>query len=94
MSVHRNEENGCNPHQVLIWLAENEIAVAKLYRTYARRFPKLNQFWSDMAAEEANHAKLIKNITENFAGEVDIRNDIFDAKIFAISADFIALKNL
>ena len=49
-------------HGVIEKLALNEELIAKLYRSYAAKFPVLNEYWSSLAAEEINHAAWIRNL--------------------------------
>jgi hypothetical protein len=45
-------------------MAENEERVSALYRIYAEKFFSAGEVWSDLAAEEIQHAKDIHSIIE------------------------------
>jgi rubrerythrin len=55
-------------------LALHEEAVAKLYNTYASRYPHLNEFWATLAWEEQDHANKIRRLGE----EIKKRRAAFD----------------
>jgi len=43
-------------------LAENEMLIGRLYRTFAEGFPDDRDFWETMADEETQHADMIRSL--------------------------------
>jgi len=56
-----------DPHKLVELMADNEEALARLYRTYAQRFPELADLWSALAEDELTHAEWLRT----FAGSID-----------------------
>jgi hypothetical protein len=50
-------------------LACNEESIARLYETYADKFPTLGSFWNSLASEEIKHAFWLKSLEE--AAKID-----------------------
>ena len=55
--------NNDNKLQVLQMMANLELLVGELYKTYAEMFPDYAYFWSDLAKEEEHHATLISSLS-------------------------------
>jgi hypothetical protein len=49
---------------VIELLAIHERKVSQLYKAYAKEFPDYQDFWSTLAAEEIEHAKLVCKLKE------------------------------
>lgn len=45
-------------------LVEHEETIGRLYETYAVRFPESRTLWSQLASEEKDHAKMIRDLIE------------------------------
>jgi len=77
---------------ILKMLSKNEETLAKLYQTYAQRFPRYGDFWLELAKEEMQHASIIENIPTKSGQLVGIREDRFDTEVLKISLDYIEEK--
>ena len=61
-------------------LAEHEVAVGRLYRTYAGKFPQCRDFWASLADEEDQHAKWLQRLLVRVEeGLGCVRPDRFDS---------------
>jgi hypothetical protein len=49
-------------HEILQCLVRWEKSIGALYAQYARAFPSMSKFWSNLAVEEAGHARLLQAI--------------------------------
>ena len=78
--------------QILKLLAENEEAVGRLYRAYAQKFPRYQDFWSGLAQEEIQHSRWIKKLSNMSDYSVEIKEDKYDTKVFQISSEYIEEK--
>jgi hypothetical protein len=47
-------------------IRRHEINLAKMYKQFARSHPDHGQFWSQLAREEAIHAKWIESLGRHF----------------------------
>ena len=74
---------------ILLLMAENEEAVANLYRTYAEKFPRHRDFWSELANEETHHLQLIQNLAARSNPSVEINEDRFDMNVFQVSLEYL-----
>jgi rubrerythrin len=43
-------------------LIEHEIAIRTLYRKYAKKFPELQKFWTQLSNEEQEHAQMLQSL--------------------------------
>ena len=60
-------------------LAEHELVIGRLYRTYANRFPEHEEFWSRLADEEDQHANWLRRLLVRVQeGLGCVRPDKFD----------------
>ena len=82
-------DTGGKKYRILQLLAENEEAIARLYRAYAEKFPRYQDFWSDLAQEEIQHSHWIQKLSSMIDYSVEIKEDKFDMKVFQISSDYL-----
>ena len=75
--------------KILELLGENEVAIARLYRAYAERFPRKKDFWNTLAKEEVQHCRWIQEFAAGAHGPVEINEDRFDLAVFQISFDYL-----
>jgi rubrerythrin len=59
-------------------LAKNEEEISELYRLYARVLPQYKDLWLELAADETEHARWIRD----FAGGVDKKALVLNKKLF------------
>ena len=85
-------DSGEKKYQILQLLAENEEAIARLYRAYAEKFPRHRDFWSDLAQEEIQHSRWIQKFSSMSDYSVEIKEDKFDLKVFQISSEYLEEK--
>ena len=85
-------ENTSKKQKILDLLAENEEAVARLYRAYAEKFPKQKDFWNALFKEEIQHARWIKKLSTGTHPPAQIKEDRFDEAVFKISFDYLKEK--
>lgn len=77
---------------ILEMLAENEEAVAALYRAYAEKFPQHHDFWTQLADEEIYHSRLVQKMWKAGSDTVSIREDRFDISLLQISLAYLEEK--
>jgi len=71
-------------------LAENEMLISRIYRTYAERFPDDREFWGTMAYEETQHADLVRSLgLEVKGGTVEFNSDGFDKTSLDMFHDYL-----
>jgi rubrerythrin len=71
-------------------LAENEMLISRLYRTFAERFPDDREFWETMAAEETQHADMIRSLAQEVKeGAVAFNSDGFDNTAVGMFHDYL-----
>jgi len=71
-------------------LAENEILISRLYRTFAEGFPDDRDFWETMAHEETQHADMIRSLgLEVKEGTVEFNSDGFDKTSVDMFHDYL-----
>jgi rubrerythrin len=76
--------------EVIEALAENEMLISRIYRTYAERFPDDRDFWGTMAYEETQHADLIRSLgLEVKEGTVEFNSDGFDKTSLDMFHDYL-----
>jgi len=51
-------------HDILKRLMDNEMAIAGIYQIYAQRYQKNQEFWTNIANEEIQHARLIEKLSK------------------------------
>lgn len=56
-------------NQVLDKLAQHEESIGELYKTYAKIFPALNEFWSRLSKEENQHVIWIRTLYGQTGGD-------------------------
>ncbi len=62
------------PDQVTEKLLSFELILAKLYDTFAERFPEQQQFWLDIARQEKGHAKVLRKFDRFISERPDMAN--------------------
>jgi hypothetical protein len=83
-----------NQNEVIDLLANHELAISKLYRTYARTFPSYEDFWSNLAAEETDHAKCILKIkAKALDGTISLTPDRFSTAAINRSLRYLEQAN-
>jgi len=50
------------PLEAIELLAENEMVISRIYSVFSERFPDYHDFWEAMAAEEIQHAEMIRSV--------------------------------
>ena len=71
-------------------MARHEEAVAQLYRIYAELFPKMAEFWLQLAGEEIGHAEVLRAIGARVrSGELEFAAERFDLETIRISTVFL-----
>ena len=73
-------------------LAENEQALSHLYASYAKMFPRKQKFWLDLAHEEAEHSRMIREVGTGNLPIGDAESNSFDLEILQISLNYIGEK--
>jgi rubrerythrin len=82
-------ETASKKQTILELLAENEVAVARLYRAYAEKFPRRKDFWNTLVREEIQHSRWIQKLSTGTHAPVQIKEDRFDVAVFQISFDYL-----
>lgn len=75
--------------RILNLLAENEEAVARLYKAYAEKFPRHEKFWITLAKEEIKHSQWIQKLSTRTHSPIQINENRFDEAVFRISLDYL-----
>ena len=68
-------------HQTAIieLLVHNEETVSRLYKAYAKKFPELSHFWSQLSREEEEHADNLKRLFSKVReGSLSFKQDRFN----------------
>ncbi|MFO8010608.1 MAG: ferritin family protein [Dehalococcoidia bacterium] len=77
--------------EVIELLAQHEEAISKLYRTYSRKLPQLDAFWSALAQEETSHAAWMRKLGLKVGQEgLFVNKGRFKAIPVRASIDFIS----
>lgn len=65
-------------------LIDNEEGLAKLYQSYAAKFPVFADFWLQLAEEEVKHARWVRELqTDIKYGTITCNENRFDADLFS-----------
>ena len=51
-----------NPQAIIALMADNEELISQLYTSYAERFPEHASFWLELAADEREHARWLRQL--------------------------------
>ncbi len=87
----RKAELMSGPYTELI--AQHELAIADIYRLFARMFPSAGTFWNELVKDELEHKALVGSIEEHVKrGEWAFKRPDFRTSSIVESMDFIALK--
>jgi len=71
-------------------LIEHEEAIGRLYTAYAEKFPACKSFWSTLAFEEKDHAKLLRKLLEQRkSGKALYDSTKYDSDSIKASLDYI-----
>jgi rubrerythrin len=71
-------------------LAENEMLVSRLYRVFSEWFPDHRDFWGEMAEEEAQHANMIRSLSQDVReGAVRFKEDALDTTSAQMFHDYL-----
>ena len=77
-------------NEIIYLLVNNELAISKLYKTYARNFPSYGDFWSTLADEEIDHAKCLSKLEAKVLdGTISFDPDRFSAAAINRSLRYI-----
>jgi hypothetical protein len=79
-------------NDILKSLMDNEKAVAEIYRTYAKRDHKNEKFWTTLAKEEIQHARLIEKLSKREDLSISKMKDRFTPEVFEISFRYLEEK--
>jgi hypothetical protein len=79
-------------YDILKKLIENEIIIAELYLIYARQDQKNQKFWTDLANEEYQHARMIEELSKRKDLSISMMKDRFTPEVFNISFLFLEEK--
>jgi rubrerythrin len=72
-------------------LIEHEETIAKLYDAYANRFPSHATFWSTLAFEEKDHAKMLRKLMEERQNNNAVYDSTkYDSESIKTSLEYIA----
>jgi rubrerythrin len=78
------------PLEVIQLLAENEMVISRIYRVFSERFPEYRDFWETMAAEEIQHADMIRSVVpEVKEGTVRFKAQHFDETSAGMFSDYL-----
>jgi rubrerythrin len=81
-----------NNESVLQLMAENEEAVARLYHSYAEKFPQYRTFWTELANEEHKHSRLLQKLPQKSNLSVEVDESRYDVKAFQVSMEYLERK--
>ncbi len=73
---------------IWILLEIHEERLSMLYNAYAKKFPEHEAFWSSLAAEEVEHARLVRQLSEE-KGAVDYNTDKLNASAIETSIGYL-----
>ena len=60
-------------NEIIEGIRQHELSLAKMYQQFAKSHPDHNQFWSQLAREEAMHAKWIGSLGRYYQkGQLDV----------------------
>lgn len=77
-------------HKTIIELfEENELAVSKLYGLYSRNFPKHQDFWAKLSAEEIEHTKGLASVGKGQDDRIYFEPNKFARGVIKYVNDFI-----
>ena len=78
------------PLEVIQLLAENEMVISRIYGVFSERFPEYHDFWETMAAEEIQHADMIRSVVpEVKEGTVRFKAQHFDETSAGMFRDYL-----
>ncbi|MBN2120822.1 MAG: hypothetical protein JW734_07195 [Candidatus Omnitrophica bacterium] len=76
--------------EIIELLASHEEIIAKLYKTYAEKFPANKQFWTVLHLEELDHASWIRRLFPRIEeGVLSFNENRFKAKIIKESFEHV-----
>ena len=79
-------------HNILKKLVDNEMAVAEIYRIYAQRYQKKQKFWTNLANEEIQHARLIEKLLKKKDLCISKIEGRFTPEVFNVSFRYLEEK--
>ena len=79
-------------NDIINMLKENEIAIAELYGTYGRKYPKKQKFWKRLANEEIQHARLIEKLSKRKDVKIADAANRFSPGVFKMSFQYLEEK--
>ena len=81
------------PLEAIELLAENEMVISRIYRVFSERFPEYHEFWETMAAEEIQHADMIRSVVpEVKEGTVRFKAQRFDETSVGMFRDYLKFR--
>jgi len=76
--------------KVIKLLSEHEKAISRLYKEYARKFPKQREFWIKISAEETEHASWISKLySQAGEGSLCFKEGRFKKEAIKTSIDYL-----
>ena len=79
-------------HDILKRLMDNEMAIAGIYQIYAQRYQKNQEFWTNIANEEIQHARLIEKLSKRKDLSISKMKDRFTPEVFNVSLRYLEEK--
>ncbi|NQT07041.1 MAG: hypothetical protein HQ575_05825 [Candidatus Omnitrophica bacterium] len=71
-------------------MAKREEMIGQIYTIFAKKFPEHKNFWTQIAKEEDEHARLLRTITINIMeGSLSLTEERFEKERLAYSMDYI-----
>jgi rubrerythrin len=78
------------PLEAIEMLAENEMVISRIYRVFSKQFPGYHDFWERMAAEEIQHADMIRSVLPDLKeGTVRFRAERLDETSAGMFRDYL-----
>ena len=78
------------PLEAIKLLAENEMVISRIYKVFSEKFPEYHDFWETMAAEEVQHADMIRSVVpEVKEGTVRFKEQRLDETSVGMFRDYL-----
>ena len=85
-------DNEQENNDLLKMMVDNETAISEIYRIYAKRYKKHQEFWNGLAREEIQHARLIEKLSKRKDVSISKIKDRFTPEVFKISFQYLEEK--
>ena len=73
-----------NPTDIITHLAKNELLISDLYLAYAKRFPELAEFWTNLSVDEKHHAGWLQHLLQPFTENAVSVNARFSSNTLSV----------